>query len=103
MKEMLETIAKYLVNNPDQVTVTEVEGEQSVILELRVAQEVGMGAVIFSALKNEKIKDVVFNIDEALDFEGETSCSDNQSENVCSSRASFGGYCRVGSCYTFAG
>ncbi len=45
MKEMLETIAKYLVNNPDQVTVTEVEGEQSVILELRVAQE-DMGRVI---------------------------------------------------------
>ena len=42
---MLETIAKYLVNNPDQVTVTEVEGEQSVILELRVAQE-DMGRVI---------------------------------------------------------
>ena len=45
MKEMLETIAKYLVNNPDQVAVTEVEGEQSVILELRVAQE-DMGRVI---------------------------------------------------------
>ena len=45
MKEMLETIAKYLVNNPDQVFVTEVEGEQSVILELRVAQE-DMGRVI---------------------------------------------------------
>lgn len=45
MKDMLETIAKYLVNNPDQVTVTEVEGEQSVILELRVAQE-DMGRVI---------------------------------------------------------
>ena len=45
MKEMLETIAKYLVNNPDQVSVTEVEGEQSVILELRVAQE-DMGRVI---------------------------------------------------------
>ena len=45
MKEMLETIAKYLVNNPDQVVVTEVEGEQTVILELRVAQE-DMGRVI---------------------------------------------------------
>ena len=45
MKEMLETIVKYLVNNPDQVSVTEVEGEQSVILELRVAQE-DMGRVI---------------------------------------------------------
>ena len=45
MKEMLETIAKYLVNNPDAVSVTEVEGEQSVILELRVAPE-DMGRVI---------------------------------------------------------
>ncbi len=45
MKEMLEIIAKYLVNNPEQVAVTEVEGEQSVILELRVAQE-DMGRVI---------------------------------------------------------
>lgn len=45
MKEMLETIAKFLVNNPDQVVVTEVEGEQSVILELKVAQE-DMGRVI---------------------------------------------------------
>ena len=45
MKEMLETIAKYLVNNPDQVSVTEVQGEQSVILELRVAPE-DMGRVI---------------------------------------------------------
>ena len=45
MKEMLETIAKYLVNNPDAVSVTEVEGEQSAILELRVAPE-DMGRVI---------------------------------------------------------
>ena len=53
MKEMLETIAKYLVNNPDQVTVTEVEGEQSVILELRVAQE-DMGRVIGKEVKIAK-------------------------------------------------
>ena len=45
MKEMLETIVKYLVNEPEKVTVTEIEGEQSVILELRVAPE-DMGRVI---------------------------------------------------------
>ena len=45
MKEMLETIVKYLVNEPEKVSVTEIEGEQSVILELRVAQE-DMGRVI---------------------------------------------------------
>jgi len=38
-----------------------------------IAKSVGVGAVMFSAVKNEKIKDVVFDLDEALDFEGETS------------------------------
>ena len=37
MKEVLEIIAKSLVDNPDEVSITEVEGEQSTILELRVA------------------------------------------------------------------
>ncbi|MCG8501751.1 MAG: KH domain-containing protein [Firmicutes bacterium] len=45
MKELLETIAKSLVDNPEDVSVSEVEGEQSVILELRVSQE-DMGKVI---------------------------------------------------------
>ena len=38
-----------------------------------IAKAVGVGAVVFSAIKNEKIKDVVFDLDDALDFEGETS------------------------------
>ena len=45
MKEVLELIAKSLVDNEDAVSVTEVEGEDSVILELRVA-EGDMGKVI---------------------------------------------------------
>ncbi len=45
MKEVLELIAKALVDDVDAVSVTEVEGEQSVILELRVA-EGDMGKVI---------------------------------------------------------
>ncbi|MGE5629385.1 MAG: KH domain-containing protein [Solirubrobacterales bacterium] len=45
MKELVETIAKSLVDNPSMVQVTEVLGEQSVILELRVAPE-DMGKVI---------------------------------------------------------
>ncbi len=45
MKELLEMIAKVLVDNPDQVQVTEVEGEQTTVLELRVAQ-VDLGKVI---------------------------------------------------------
>ncbi len=45
MKEVLELIAKALVDDEDAVSVTEVEGEQSVILELRVANA-DMGKVI---------------------------------------------------------
>jgi len=45
MKELIEMIAKALVDNPDQVVVTEVEGEQTTVLELRVAQT-DLGKVI---------------------------------------------------------
>lgn len=45
MKELVEFIARQLVDNPDEVEVTEVEGERSIILELRVAPE-DMGKVI---------------------------------------------------------
>lgn len=38
-----------------------------------VAKLVGTGAVIFSALYNNKIKDIVFSYDKVLSFEGETS------------------------------
>jgi len=38
MKELIEMVAKVLVDNPDEVSVNEVEGEQTTILELRVAQ-----------------------------------------------------------------
>lgn len=45
MKELVEYIARALVDNPDQVQVTEVDGERSNIIELRVAPE-DMGKVI---------------------------------------------------------
>ena len=45
MKELLELIAKALVDNPDEVAVSEVGGEQTIIFELRVAQE-DLGKVI---------------------------------------------------------
>jgi len=38
----------------------------------KVAEIVGTGAVIFSALYNNKIKDIVFSYDKVLSFEGET-------------------------------
>jgi len=36
MKDLLEYLARALVDNPDGVEVTSVEGERSVILQLRV-------------------------------------------------------------------
>lgn len=45
MKEILEMIAKALVDDDEAVTVTEVEGEDSTVLELRVADG-DMGKVI---------------------------------------------------------
>ena len=45
MKELVEILAKSLVDNPEEVQVNEVIGEQSIILELKVAPE-DMGKVI---------------------------------------------------------
>lgn len=45
MKELVEIIAKSLVDHPEQVFVQEIEGEQSIILELKVADD-DMGKVI---------------------------------------------------------
>ena len=45
MKELLESIAKSLVDNPEYVSVNEVVGDKSLILELRVADG-DMGKVI---------------------------------------------------------
>ena len=45
MKELIEIIAKSLVDNPNEVHVNEIEGEQSIILELKVAPA-DMGKVI---------------------------------------------------------
>jgi predicted RNA-binding protein YlqC (UPF0109 family) len=45
MKELIEQIAKALVDSPDQVTVRAIEGEQTTVLELRVAQN-DLGKVI---------------------------------------------------------
>ena len=45
MKELVEVLAKALVDNPDKVTVTRREEDYAVILELHVAPE-DMGKVI---------------------------------------------------------
>ena len=45
MNELVESMAKSLVDNPDSVVVNEVNGEQSIILKLTVAPE-DMGKII---------------------------------------------------------
>ena len=45
MKELVEVIAKALVDDPNEVVVTETETEKAIVLELRVAQS-DMGKVI---------------------------------------------------------
>lgn len=46
--------------NPDAVNIDE------------ISEAVGVGAVVFSALSNSRIKDIVFSWDKALSFDGET-------------------------------
>ncbi len=45
MKELVEVIAKSLVDHPDQVVVTEKETDKAIVVELKVASE-DMGKVI---------------------------------------------------------
>jgi len=45
MRQLVENIAKALVDQPDRVQVKEIEGEQTTVLELRVAPE-DLGKVI---------------------------------------------------------
>ena len=45
MKELISYIAQALVDHPEEVKVTEVEGNQTLVLELKVAKE-DLGKVI---------------------------------------------------------
>ena len=45
MKDLVEYLAKSLVNSPEQVEVSEIQGETAAILELRVAKE-DLGRII---------------------------------------------------------
>jgi predicted RNA-binding protein YlqC (UPF0109 family) len=45
LKELIEFVARALVDDPDQVEVAEITGEQTIVLELRVAKS-DLGKVI---------------------------------------------------------
>lgn len=45
MKDLVEQIVRLLVDHPDQIRVTEVDGEKTIVFELRCHQE-DLGKVI---------------------------------------------------------
>ncbi len=45
LKTLIENIAKALVDKPEEVNVTEVEGEQTAVIELKVAKD-DLGKII---------------------------------------------------------
>ncbi len=45
LKELVEVMSKSLVDHPEQVEVSEVDGEQTTVIELKVAKE-DLGKVI---------------------------------------------------------
>jgi predicted RNA-binding protein YlqC (UPF0109 family) len=45
LRQVVETVAKALVDFPDEVTVREIDGEATIVLELRVAPQ-DLGKVI---------------------------------------------------------
>lgn len=56
MRELIEYIAKALVDNPDEVSINEVESEKTTIFELKVAREdvgkiIGRGGRIVKAIR----------------------------------------------------
>lgn len=57
MKELVEVIAKALVDNPDEVVVTETKNEKAIIVELKVASAdtgkvIGKGGRIAKSIRS---------------------------------------------------
>jgi predicted RNA-binding protein YlqC (UPF0109 family) len=58
MKELITLLAKALVDHPDQVQVTEVEGNQTTVLELKVAKE-DIGKIIGKEGRNARAMRII--------------------------------------------
>lgn len=56
-----------------------------------IAESVGVGAVVFSALWNNRIKDIVFSYDKVLNFDGETAPYVQYTHARCASALRKGG------------
>ena len=60
MKNLVMTMVKALVDRPDEVSLREVEGEKTTVLELRVAKE-DLGKVIGKQGKTAKAMRIILN------------------------------------------
>ena len=60
MKELVEIMAKALVDNPDQVEVTEIVGEHTLVIEVKVAKE-DMGQIIGKKGRNAQAMRLILN------------------------------------------
>ena len=60
MKELVELMAKALVDNPDQVEVTEIAGSDTLVIELKVAKE-DMGQIIGKKGRNAQAMRLILN------------------------------------------
>ena len=67
MKELVEIIAKALVDNPDEVVVTETEKDKALVVNLKVAPSDGRIAksirAVVSAAASKSDKKVIVEID----------------------------------------
>jgi predicted RNA-binding protein YlqC (UPF0109 family) len=60
MRELIEHIAKALVDLPDEVSVNEIEGEKTTVIELKVAKE-DLGKVIGKQGKTARAMRTILN------------------------------------------
>ena len=60
MKELVEFMAKALVDNPDQVEVTEIAGSDYSVIELKAAKE-DMGKIIGKKGRNAQAMRLILN------------------------------------------
>jgi hypothetical protein len=60
MKELVECMAKALVDIPDQVEVTEIVGEHTLVIEVKVAKE-DMGKIIGKKGGNVQAMRIILN------------------------------------------
>jgi hypothetical protein len=60
MKELVEIMAKAMVDNPDQVEVTEIAGRNTSVIELKVAKE-DMGQIIGKKGRNAQAMRLILN------------------------------------------